>query len=84
MGIMDERCQGHVSLAIAYSVHGPSQELGTPQGRSEAGRVEGTQAFACWIGDYRGLLSVADAAHSCIAISLLAVPQQTLSEQVTA
>ena len=51
---------------------------------SEAGRVEGAQAFACWIGDYRGLLLVVDAAHSRIAISLLGVPQQTLSGQVTA
>jgi hypothetical protein len=34
-----------VSLAIAYSVHGPSRELRTPRGRSEAGRVEGAQAF---------------------------------------
>lgn len=48
------------------------------------GRVEGGQAFACWIGDYRGLLSVVDAAHSRIAISLLAVPQQPLAWQVTA
>jgi len=84
MGIMGERCKCHVSLAIAYFVHGPSQELGTPRGRSEAGRVEGGQAFSCWIGDYRGLLSVVDAAHSRIAISLLAVPQQPLSWQVTA
>jgi hypothetical protein len=72
-----------VSLAIAYSVHGPSRELRTPRGRSEAGRVEGAQAFACWIGDYRGLLSVVDAAHSRVTINLLAVPQQTLSGQVT-
>lgn len=69
MGIMGERCKCHVSLAIAYSVHGPSQELGTPRGRSEAGRIEGGQAFACWIGDYRRLLSVVEAAHSRIAIS---------------
>jgi hypothetical protein len=84
MGIMGERCKCHVSLAIAYSVHEPSQELGTPRGRSEAGHVEGAQAFACWIGDYRRLLLVADTAHPCIAISFLAVRQQTLSEQVTA
>jgi hypothetical protein len=29
MGIMGEQCKCHVSLAVAYSVHGPSQELGT-------------------------------------------------------
>lgn len=26
---MGEQCKCHVSLAVAYSVHGPSQELGT-------------------------------------------------------
>ena len=60
MDIMDERRKCHMSLTIAHSVHGPSQKLRTPRGRSEAGRVEGAQAFACWIGDYRRLLSVVD------------------------
>jgi hypothetical protein len=51
MGIMNERCKCHVSLAIAYSVDEPSQGLRTPRGRSEAGRIEEVQAFVCWTDD---------------------------------
>ena len=72
MGITNERCKCHASLAMYMGLHKGFVhfEVGL-----KLGHIEATQAFACWIGDYGGLLSTVDAARSRIAISLLAVPQ---------
>jgi hypothetical protein len=67
--IGDEQTMCHMPLAVAYLVHGPSKELHTPGSKSEAGRIEGAQAFTGCIGDYCGLLSVLNAAHPRTAIS---------------
>jgi len=81
---MGERCKCHVSLAIAYSVHGPSQELVHLEAGLKLVALKEGRLSRAGLATTVGLLSVVEAAHSRIAISLLAVPQLPLSGQVTA